>query len=77
MVRRDLRWAMATGSARRICRVTLDPLFLQLAPADLVALDYLQGGELVEVDGAHPSGVLRFRLPVVGLDVTYVVDGSP
>jgi hypothetical protein len=54
-----------------------DPRFFQLAPPGLVATGYLKGGEPVEVHGATRSGVLRFRLPVVQLSITYVLDGAP
>jgi hypothetical protein len=37
---------------------------------------YLQGGEPVEVVGASPSGILRFQLPTLTLQVTYVVDDA-
>jgi hypothetical protein len=53
-----------------------DPRFFQVAPPDLVATEPLEGGELVVVEGASPSGVLRFRLPVVDVSLTYVVDGA-
>jgi hypothetical protein len=53
-----------------------DPRFLQVAPPDQVAPGYLGGGEIVEVQGANPAGVLRFRLPIVDLSVTWLVEGS-
>jgi hypothetical protein len=54
-----------------------DPRFFQLAPPELVAPRYLQGGEPVEIRGATPSGVLRFRLPLVRIVVSYLLDRSP
>ena len=51
-----------------------DPAFFQLAPDGLVASGYLQGGERVEVTGATPDGGLRFRLPVLRVEVDYRVD---
>jgi hypothetical protein len=54
-----------------------DPRFFQLAPPGLVATDYLSGGELVEIEGASPSGLIRCRLPVIDLSVTYILDGQP
>jgi hypothetical protein len=48
-----------------------DRRFFQVAPPGLVADDYLQGGEPVQVSGATPSGVLRFRLPRVALEVSH------
>jgi hypothetical protein len=53
-----------------------DPRFFQLAPDGLVMNGYLQGGEPVEVVGASPSGILRFQLPTLTLQVTYVVDDA-
>jgi hypothetical protein len=53
-----------------------DTRFFQIAPADQVAEGYLEGGETVEVQGATPAGVWRFRLPLIDLGVTYVVDGA-
>jgi hypothetical protein len=52
-----------------------DPRFFQIAPSDQIAAGHLEGGETVEVQGATPGGVLRFRLPMVDLGITYVVDG--
>jgi hypothetical protein len=53
-----------------------DPRFFQIAPPDQVASGHLEGGETVEVQGASPAGMLRFRLPIVDLAVTYVLDGA-
>jgi hypothetical protein len=54
-----------------------DPRFFQLAPPGLVhPAGYLQGGELVDVRGATPNGWLRFQLPSVRVQITYVVGGS-
>jgi hypothetical protein len=54
-----------------------DSRFFQLAPPGLVAPTYLQGTEPVEVRGATPSGVLRFQLPGIRVQVTYLLDHSP
>ena len=55
-----------------------DPRFFQLAPPELVARGYLQGGEPVELLGATPGGVpLRFCLPAVRVTVAYLLDGGP
>ena len=54
-----------------------DPRFLQLAPPGLVAPSYLQAGEWVQVQGATPSGILRFQLPPARIEVTFVLDGAP
>jgi hypothetical protein len=51
-----------------------DARFFQVAPPDQVVPAYLKGGEPVEVLGATPSGVLRFRLPEYRIDVTYRLD---
>ena len=53
-----------------------DPLFFQMAPVDLISMDYLTGGELVEIDGASRDGLLRFRLPMIDLAVTYLIDAT-
>jgi hypothetical protein len=53
-----------------------DPRFFQLAPPDQIAPGYFTGGELVDVRGVTPDGVLRFAVPRVGVEVTYVVDGA-
>jgi hypothetical protein len=54
-----------------------DARFFQLAPPGMVAPQYFQGGEPVEVRGATPSGLLRFQLPLVRMEVSYLLDGSP
>jgi hypothetical protein len=54
-----------------------DPRFLQLAPPGLVAPGYLGAGTAVEVRGVTPSGLLRFELPPVNVEITYVVDDAP
>ncbi len=51
-----------------------DPRFLQLAPPGLVAIPHLQGGEPAELRGVTASGVLRFTLPQLGVEVTHVMD---
>jgi hypothetical protein len=53
-----------------------DPRFFQLAPPELVAPGYLTGGEPVEVTGATPDGALRFAVPRLAVEVTFVVDGE-
>lgn len=54
-----------------------DPRFFQLAPTAMVAPGYLIGGEPVEALGVTPSGALRFTVPRLAVQVTYVVDGAP
>jgi hypothetical protein len=53
-----------------------DPRFFQLAPPDQIAPGYLAGGEPVELHGISPWGPVRFALPRVAVDVTFVVDGA-
>lgn len=53
-----------------------DPRFLQLAPPELIAPAYFVGGEPVEVTGVTPGGQLRFEVPRVAVEVTYVVAGA-
>jgi hypothetical protein len=53
-----------------------DPRFFQLAPTELVTSSYLSGGEVVEVRGASPGGLMRFQLPQAKLRVTYKLDGA-
>jgi hypothetical protein len=54
-----------------------DSRFFQVAPPGLVTPRYLRGGESVEMRGATPSGVLRFQLPAVGVQATYLLGGAP
>lgn len=54
-----------------------DPRFFQIAPPDQVAMGHLEGGETIEVQGASPSGVLRLRLPIVDLGITFMLDDAP
>jgi hypothetical protein len=54
-----------------------DPRFFQLAPPGLIANGYLPPGEWIDVQGATPSGALRFQLPPMRIEMTYVVDGAP
>ena len=54
-----------------------DPRFLQVAPPGLVAPGYLQAGDWIQVQGATPSGLLRFQLPPARIEVTFVLDGAP
>ncbi len=54
-----------------------DPRFFQLAPPGLAAPGYLQAAEWIQVQGATPSGLLRFQLPPARIEVTFVLDGAP
>jgi hypothetical protein len=53
-----------------------DPRFFQLAPPGLIA-PFLQAGEWIQVQGASPSGLLRFQLPPLRIEMTYIVGGAP
>jgi hypothetical protein len=53
-----------------------DPRFCQVAPPGLVAPGYLPAGTPIQVRGVTPSGVLRFQLPPVRVEVTYVLGGA-
>ena len=53
-----------------------DARFFQLAPPDLV-VSSLHPGDWVQVQGASTSGMLRFQLPPVRIEITYVTDGAP
>jgi hypothetical protein len=53
-----------------------DPRFFQLAPPGLTAAGYLEGGEAVEVRGVTESGVLRFTLPRLHVEVKYLLDND-
>jgi hypothetical protein len=51
-----------------------DPRFFQLAPPGLSASGRLQGGELVDLRGVTPDGVLQFTLPSARVHVVYRLD---
>jgi hypothetical protein len=51
-----------------------DPRFCQVAPVGLAAPRPLEGGEVVDVRGATPSGWLRVVLPRVAIHTTYQLD---
>jgi len=51
-----------------------DNRFFQLAPPDLVAPGYLEGGEPVEIQGATPEGLSHFNLPRYRVRVVYRLD---
>jgi len=51
-----------------------DNRFFQLAPPDLVAPGYLEGGEPVEIHGATPEGLSHFNLPRYRVQVVYRLD---
>lgn len=50
--------------------------FFLAAPPELSARPFLKGGEPVEIIGASPEGVQRFRLPVCRLAVTVRIAGQ-
>lgn len=47
--------------------VDFDERFFCSAPSYLQASPHLRGGELVALQGLHPDGLIRFRLPVLRL----------
>ncbi len=52
-----------------------DSRFFNLAHPDLIYPGYLQGGEPVQISGAHPMGNIQFNLPVIGLAAkVYIAD---
>ena len=54
-----------------------DSRYLLTAPSDQIVPGYLQGGEVVEITGCSPHGVLRFQLPVCSLALVFNFDGKP
>jgi hypothetical protein len=52
-----------------------DARFFCAAPADLQASPHLRGGEPVYLEGLHPSGPLRFRLPRARLITRFRFNG--
>jgi hypothetical protein len=56
--------------------VDFDPRFFQCALPDLIAKEYLRGGEPVEITGASPAGPLVFTLPVCALELVFHLDGK-
>jgi hypothetical protein len=50
--------------------------FFLTAPPELSAREFLKGGEPVEIIGASPNGVQRFKLPVCRLAVSVKVAGQ-
>lgn len=53
-----------------------DARYFQLAPPDLVAPAYLQGGEPVRLTGLTQGGPLAFALPRLTLDASFDFDGA-
>ena len=54
-----------------------DVRYFQVAPPDLVAPGYLQGGEPVMLSGFTQGGPLAFDLPRLTLEATFDFDGRP
>jgi hypothetical protein len=52
-----------------------DPRYLNVAPPDLGAADWLVGGEDVEIAGCTAGGPMRFRLPIATLALQWDFDG--
>lgn len=53
-----------------------DPRFFQSAAPELIAPEFLTGGEPVEIVGAAPAGPLRFALPVCTVEMIFHLDGK-
>lgn len=51
-----------------------DLRFCQLASSDLMLPNYLQGGEVAELCGMTPTGLMRFQVPQIGVKATYELD---
>jgi len=54
-----------------------DPRYFQVAPPELTAPGFLQGGEQVTLAGFSQGGPIRFTLPQCGLELEFEFDGSP
>ena len=44
-----------------------------MAHPDMLAADYLKGGEPVLITGMHPSGDIRFNLPQIAMQSSVVI----
>lgn len=53
-----------------------DPRFFHVAPPELIAPGFLQGGEPVELAGFTAGPPIRFALPQCGLSLEFDFDGS-
>jgi len=53
-----------------------DARYFHVAPPDLIAPSYLQGGETVELRGFTQGGPLKFDLPRLTLDASFDFDGK-
>lgn len=54
-----------------------DARFFQVAPPELMAPGFLQGGEPVRLAGMAAGAALEFQLPQCGLDLVFNLDGAP
>lgn len=54
-----------------------DARFFQVAPPELIAPGFLQGGEAVELAGFTAGAPIRFELPRCGLELAFDFDGTP
>jgi hypothetical protein len=54
-----------------------DPRYFQVAPPELTAPGFLQGGEPVMLAGFSQGGPLHFTLPQCALEIEFEFDGSP
>jgi hypothetical protein len=53
-----------------------DPRYFQVAPPELTAPGFLQGGEPITLAGFTPGASVRFELPRCGLELEFDFDGS-
>lgn len=53
-----------------------DRRFFNMAHPDVVATDYLKGGEPVLISGMHPSGDIRFNLPQITMQSSVIVESK-
>lgn len=54
--------------------VDFDPQFCQVAPLGLSAIPHLHGGEIAELRGLTPDGMLRFTLPSLTVGIVHRLD---
>jgi hypothetical protein len=67
--------AWVTGRAPYL-PLDFDSRFFQVAPPELIAPGFLQGGEPVVLAGFTSGAPIRFELPQCGLDLEFDFDGS-
>lgn len=69
----DGRW---TRQRAPYLPLDFDPRYFHVAPPELIAPGFLQGGEPVKLNGVSLGGPLVFDLPRCGLDVEFDFDGA-